>query len=296
MNTFNEYVSEVVNALKNTLGEDYDVTINVINKNGQNRTRICIKEAGANIAPCIDIDKMYEKDEKGEYIDSAVGEILSIYEQNKAPNVDISFFSDYEKVKENLFPILYSEDRVDESIISRNIPGTDLYLSAAVKIAVNEEAGHVKVKKAHVLGWDVSEDEVIDKAMENLSKQTPIVKHMFAFLNDIAPVPGMYEEPLPSFFAAPPMYIATSNSKSNGAAVIFLPEVQEEIEEKVGEDFIVLPSSKHEVICIPGNSMETDNLIAMVKEINSTEVDPEDVLSDNVYQFNSDTREYKVIA
>ena len=293
MNTFNEYVSEVVNALKNTLGEDYDVTINEINKNGRIRTRICIKEAGASIAPCINIDEIYEE---GKCVVDAVHDVISLYEQNKAPDVDISFFNDYEKVKENLFPILYSEDRVDESIISRNIPGTDLYLSAAVKIAVNEEAGHVKVKKAHVQGWNVSEDEVIDKAMENLSKQTPIVKHMFDFLNDIAPVPGMHEEPLPSFFAAPPMYIATNNSKINGSAVILLPEVQEEIEEKVGEDFIVLPSSKHEVICIPGNSMETDNLIAMVREINSTEVDPEDVLSDNVYQFNSDTREYKVIA
>ena len=59
---------------------------------------------------------------------------------------------------------------------------------------------------------------------------------------------------------------------------------------KVGRNFYIIPSSIHEVILIPDTlDMDIRYMKAMVKEVNGTEVSPDEVLSDNVYRYDIDT-------
>ena len=59
---------------------------------------------------------------------------------------------------------------------------------------------------------------------------------------------------------------------------------------KVGRSFYIMPSSIHEVILIPDTlDMDIRYMKAMVKEVNGTEVSPDEVLSDNVYRYDIDT-------
>ena len=56
----------------------------------------------------------------------------------------------------------------------------------------------------------------------------------------------------------------------------------------MGTDFFVLPSSVHEVLILPDDgSQDLDSLQFMVREINRTEVAPEDRLSDFVYHYDA---------
>jgi hypothetical protein len=65
---------------------------------------------------------------------------------------------------------------------------------------------------------------------------------------------------------------------------MFYPGVMDEIGEKLGGNFFVLPSSLHEIIVVPNDgNMEYKALLAMVTEINATEVDKQDKLTDQVY-------------
>ena len=57
---------------------------------------------------------------------------------------------------------------------------------------------------------------------------------------------------------------------------------------KVGRNFYIIPSSIHEVILIP-DTLDIHYMKAMVKEVNGTEVSPDEVLSDNVYRYDIDT-------
>lgn len=77
-----------------------------------------------------------------------------------------------------------------------------------------------------------------------------------------------------------PMWVVTNKAKSNGASVVFVENVIEKIMEKIG-DFVVLPSSIHEVIVMPIEYANLD-MIEMVKEINRTTVADEDVLGDTI--------------
>ena len=80
------------------------------------------------------------------------------------------------------------------------------------------------------------------------------------------------------------MLVLTNNVQLNGAAALFYPGVMDQAAERLGGDFIVLPSSTHEVIMIPADGM-TDfrSLEQMVKDINRSQVAPEERLSDHVY-------------
>ena len=58
------------------------------------------------------------------------------------------------------------------------------------------------------------------------------------------------------------------------------------------KDLYILPSSVHEVILIPkDDTMEWEKLQEMVKEVNSTQVEDVEILSDSVYcyQRSADT-------
>ena len=86
-----------------------------------------------------------------------------------------------------------------------------------------------------------------------------------------------------------PMFVATNNKKVNGAGVILYDGLLTTFAEKIGGDFYILPSSVHEVIFVPANGdMDARYLIQMVREVNATQVAPDEVLSDNVYMYHAD--------
>lgn len=87
-----------------------------------------------------------------------------------------------------------------------------------------------------------------------------------------------------------PMYVATNSKKLNGACVMLYDGLLRSFARKVGKSFYIIPSSIHEVILIPDTlDMDIRYMKAMVKEVNGTEVSPDEVLSDNVYRYDIDT-------
>ena len=73
----------------------------------------------------------------------------------------------------------------------------------------------------------------------------------------------------------------------DGAAMIAHRDVLEKVGELIGSDYYVLPSSLHEVMIIPSNGQSAAGLQGMVHEINQTEVDVEDRLSDKVQYYDT---------
>ena len=83
-----------------------------------------------------------------------------------------------------------------------------------------------------------------------------------------------------------PMYVCSNSQKVNGAGVILYKDLLKQFAEKTGSDFYILPSSIHETLLVPvSDQMEVEALRSMVREVNATQVAPEEVLSDNVYIY-----------
>ena len=89
------------------------------------------------------------------------------------------------------------------------------------------------------------------------------------------------------------MFVLTNSLRSLGAACILYDEVLFHIGNFLKENYYILPSSIHEVIIIPeSQTPDKDTLNEMILEVNETQVELEDVLSDHVYYYN---REYKTL-
>ena len=100
-------------------------------------------------------------------------------------------------------------------------------------------------------------------------------------------------------FAEPSLYVLTNSEKVNGAALLLDAETMDRISDKIGKSFLILPSSVHETIFVPASitdSQDLSSLVEMVVQINGSEVQPEEVLSDHVYRYNYTNHSLEIAA
>lgn len=79
------------------------------------------------------------------------------------------------------------------------------------------------------------------------------------------------------------MFCLTNAQKMNGASLLLQEDIRKQIGECLGSNYFVLPSSIHEVLILPDNGLfEVPELNAMVNEVNETQVERQEQLSDKV--------------
>ena len=85
-----------------------------------------------------------------------------------------------------------------------------------------------------------------------------------------------------------PVLMVTNTVKFNGAAALFYPGVMDDVAERLGGDYYILPSSIHEVIAVPADGRrDWRGLERMVRNINHSQVAPAEQLSDHVYRYDA---------
>ncbi|MBP3718843.1 MAG: hypothetical protein J6I58_04915, partial [Eubacterium sp.] len=85
-----------------------------------------------------------------------------------------------------------------------------------------------------------------------------------------------------------PMYVVSNKSMMWGASTLMYDGILEQIHDTIGDDYVILPSSIHEVIVVKQTAgIDTAEMVNMVKEINGAVLSPEEVLSNSIYQYNS---------
>lgn len=95
----------------------------------------------------------------------------------------------------------------------------------------------------------------------------------------------------------PVQVIVTNEASRFGAINIYDEDCIKQVQEKLkANNFYVLPSSKHEVICVPTNGIEIDNLLEMVTDINRTQVMEEDRLGDFILYYDEDAKQLVKVA
>ena len=83
------------------------------------------------------------------------------------------------------------------------------------------------------------------------------------------------------------MWVVSTSSNVFGAAAILCPDLIRKVQDRVGTEFYVLPSSVHEVLAIPKDgSFDPAELAMLVQSVNEAEVRPEERLSNSAYVFN----------
>ena len=296
--------------LPDTLGE-LDIVVNDVQKNNSVMlTGITIKERDINIAPVIYVDKFYEAYSEGNMeFDEACSKVAQMYmDHRQAENFEVEKIMEFDGVKDKIIPKLVAT-ATNEEMLSRH-PHTEVGpgLSAVYQINLSQTAegtASVKITNQMADQYGVTADELHEIALGNLeSLSRPKLQSMNEIMMEMM-MPNLLEmtggdrEQAEIMFSqmAPenPMFVITNESKVNGAVVVLDDKFMDQVAEQMGSETIyILPSSIHEMICLPTAGMDPQDLNAMVAEVDANEVSPEERLSGFAYGYDAEThRLYK---
>lgn len=295
---FTTFIEEIRNMVQFKLGDTVDVKLrSVLKTNDVRLWGLTIMEKGKNISPTIYLESFYEAYEKGASVDSIVESVVESY---RCVPLDLSmnmeFFKDFEAVKGRIAYRLVNLENNRELLADIPfIPYLDLaicFYYAFGDTQIGE--GAILIQRSHMEMWNTDVKELFELAQENTSKLYPVeIMRMRTLLESIL---GAKELEIIEDIEPATMYVLTNKKRIQGAAAILYKDVLEDIAQKLGIGFYIIPSSIHEVILIPYNKgMGVDAIKNMIYDVNRTQLEPEEVLSDSLYAYdNKDKRIIKL--
>lgn len=248
---------------------------------------IRIMEPESNIAPVIYLDSAFIDYQNGRDFYEIVTAVAEDYIKNRPVfGFDATIMYDYDRVKYRIcFKVVNTA--LNHELLENvpHIPFCDL--SVVFYVLVDNNAS-ITVNNSFMTIWGVDTDELFETAKSNT--QRLLGGEVMPMSDIIASIPNsMTEVRLPGPEDCG-MYVATNREKVNGAAVFLYDSLLSEFSEKIGKDFYIIPSSIHELIFLADSfGREPEELREMISEVNAKCVEPEEVLSDNVYRYCRET-------
>ena len=310
MFNYDEFKQAVAENIKDYLPakyEDSHVEVkDVIKNNNTVFDGLVVTSPDSNVSPTIYLNHYYEQYKNGKDIDDVIGDIADVYIENAVDRrLDISGIIDFESAKEHIVPRIVNAEENRELLADRPHQLMD-DLAVTYHIQLNQEGtASIAVTDKLMEMYDISVEELHEIAVANLEEQMPtsfrsmadVMKEMF-FREALKELDGdreaamsMAEEMLPPGDDGL-MYVLSNEQRLNGAAVALNEKAMEMVREQIGGDFFVLPSSLHELLIVPKSAgMELSELESMVREVNATQVEPDEKLSDHVYAYDSREKE-----
>lgn len=289
--TFHQFVKAVEFELKEVVGEEVTLSIYEAEKNnGVKRVGITFSKRGVNLAPTIYLEEYYEKYLRGWILEACVGDILRLYyEVQVKKSWDEEILSEFHMIEDSIVYRLVNADANKELLTNvPYVPYMDLAIVFYIMLELNEQGSAcMLIRNEHLDMWGIDEGVIFKKAKENTWRILPSdFRTMRAIMKEFD-----YEC---EFMGNDILYVLTNQIRSFGAAVILYEGCLEMIAEYLDDNYYVLPSSVHEVIIVPEKDAPRgkEGLSEMVDEINRTQVEAEEILSDIAYYYD---REKKIL-
>ena len=290
---YREFLENVRKEVESRYDSNVSVTLNhVMKNNGTELDGITIMEKDKNIAPTIYINSFYDRYREGVSLKAVVSEIIRIYNQNKnSININADYFENYENVRKTIVYKLVNYQKNKKLL--EDVPYKRVLDLAVVFYCLIEQRKGVSatalIHNEHLRIWNVTEDEIYNDALKN----TPVllagsIVPMSKILSEIAATaPADNDEKVCKYTGEDILYVLTNSSRVNGAACILYDNLLKKFANDVHSDLYILPSSVHEVIIVPKkNAFDKSELADMVREVNEQGVSQDEILSDNVYEYN----------
>ena len=303
MMSFEEFTEQILGRVERKAAGKFAVQIRYVRKNNDAvLTGIAAIMEGSNLEPCIYLNELYGEyqDEHArlkEIADEIYGLFAEHYEDRIAFNADA--FSDWGTVKTSIRAKLINAGQNKENL--KNVPHR-LFLDLAVVYYAKADTfwkkdnGSIPINNHHMEIWEQEEENLYETAIANMCSDGG---HCFESFENVIRQMGLECAGLEGKVEQQPdvgMYILTNRCKQFGAAEILNKSVMRSIADQIGDKFIVLPSSLHEVIVLKDDKEEYERFANMVKEVNATQVREEERLSDHVYVYSRSEETLKIVA
>lgn len=311
MITLKVFAEGVTQKIKDYLPEEYqNMECKVMEQqknNGVILTGILFKMPGEKTAPIVYMESFYDQVRKGEPIDQIMNHIAvacrqALTAQKLPENWD---FTDYDSVKDYLGVQVINTKanwQMLAEVMHKEMEDLSIICRLEFPLTTEEGIGSVKVTHELISQWGVHPEEIFQKAVENSVKnQPPVLASMSNLTMEMLGLPfetkNLFQLKEGEEFPSDSMYVLSNQMKLNGASVLSYPNIQEQLEAVFPYGCYLLPSSIHEIIIIPKDcGMTPEELGKTVREINTTFVKKEEILSDRIYEFDKENRKFQEVS
>lgn len=273
----------LLNTIKTMVDQDTKVFSQTVQKGNKKLTGISIGEG--DICPVVYVEDFKDLFDSGNYEDVAK-EMIKIcknaVKNNNVVNMNVENITSWDYAKEHLLLCIKPASNENDFI---TIP----YLDLELYFRVNLSEGTYKVNEKMLDMWKVSKKELLEIAFHSNKYVTSSMKDiLIAMLKDNG-APDFQIKEIENDNSTNQTVITTSNNLF-GASALYHKEILKRVAEQYESDLYIIPSSIHELIACPLNDYATmEDMNKMVRDVNNTEVSPEEILSNHVYIFHRNT-------
>ena len=282
---YNDFIETIrIRALK-AAGDEGEVIINrVVKNNDTELDGLIIKEKDYSISPSIYLNYYYDQYCVGCSIDDIMNQILhEYYTHRDAIHFDPLLFEKFENIKNRVVFKIINYDSNKKFL--RDIPFKRFLDLAIVYYVVFDEfmgkKATITINNTYIKKWGITNEELEKQALSNTSSLLKYsIKPLATLLREHGEtnIPGDDNKQI---------YVLTNEANFNGAACILYKDLLKKVSIQIESDLYIIPSSVHEVLIIPkvGN-ITSEELNKMVREVNESDLEREDILSDHVYEYS----------
>ena len=211
------------------------------------------------------------------------------------PTYDMSQITDYDFIKDKL--VLEAVNSEKNAALLEKVPHKDMEDIAIVYRVLlgqmDDGVASVVVSNEMLEKMNVTKEQLHKDALISSPEIRPVeVNTLFGTIAELLPDVDLG---IPAGGPEDQILVGTVTDKHHGAGVIAYEGFLDEQARKMGEDFYIIPCSIHEVLLVPesmGGDIEA--LKEMIASVNTCELSPEDVLSNNLYHYDSKEKIFEI--
>lgn len=258
--------------------EEKKATIRQVTKNNSiHLNGLCIGRGEEACQPVIYVDSYYEDYQQGADLGEVLCRIGAVYEESRAESpIESSLYRDYSHMKDFLFFRLVNYEKNKEQL--KECPYEKIEDLAVTYrwFARHDKNGMASalIRNQDLELWGITKEQLKKDAEENTKKVfPPLIRPMEQIFPHMKGGGGE-------------LYVLTNEEGLNGAGTVLYEGILESFSDRIKGNFYILPSSIHEVLLVPEKEgSDPQALSDLVKEVNRTVVDEDEILSDRVYYY-----------
>lgn len=258
--------------------EEKKVTIRQITKNNNISLHgLCIGREEETCQPIIYVDSFYTEYRNGADLGEVLCRMGALYEEGRTDcPIEPDLYRDYGYMKGNLFFRLVNYEKNKKLLEDCPFERVEDLAVTFRWFAHHNRDGMASalIRSQDLELWGVTREQLIRDARENTEKVFPALLRP---MEQIFPqMKGGREK----------LYVLSNKEGINGAGAVLYQGILDRFSEKIQGGFYILPSSIHEVLLLPEEEGSDPSALAeLVKEVNRTVVEKEEILSDRVYYY-----------
>ena len=293
---YKDYEQKLIEELKKINRNARIIISPVIRNNGEEQAALIILPEGEICSPEIFLSSIYGHfcrnhltvRQSAEFVMNLYNNIRESMNENCQLEEDLI---DFEKIEDHLTIKIINREwntKLLEEVV--NIPFLDLAGMFYIANSLETMTAGIKVTRELKTLWGVSLETLLNTALRNLSLHGHFkMREIREVLSEISEYRVSHEKS-----STPGLYVVTDISRRNGPAVLLLPEVMKEMADELEDDLLFLPSSVNELIVLRAQHADIPDLKRIVREINDTVVEKQEILGNGVYRFHRHSSELSV--